>query len=376
MSLTILLGDYGAGKTRSAKYLAKQYNGIYLNVDLISDIRFLAKIIEPGKNYFLDGWPKQYSYEVLANELKTEIKLAVCMASPDTIIRRQKNKAIQVTTELPRAISDVLRIIYTTVCTALTYDDNPLFIDTTSYPPTFLYKSSWLNHWMEVCLTARFKGAYEYQDVEIAGYSIIGLSKSHKTWERLNAIIDFKGKSVCDYGCNYGFFCFKAEEAGADRVIGIDVSPGITSLASSIGMTKNSKVLFETAELKNYSPPNSDIIMALNVLHHTGNNHHILKNIFRHAQTAIFEIPIDDIKVITKVANGYNHGAEIIINSHREDRCIVIYSNHQELSVPKQYKYQGKHSSKKLKYLVIHLIRMITFGRVGLLRKIYLRRFR
>ena len=36
--LTILLGDYGSGKTATAKYLAKQTGGAYLNVDMLSQV--------------------------------------------------------------------------------------------------------------------------------------------------------------------------------------------------------------------------------------------------------------------------------------------------------------------------------------------------
>lgn len=39
--------------------------------------------------------------------------------------------------------------------------------------------------------------------------------------------IDFRGKSVLDLGCNFGFYSFLARQLGARRVLGVDIDPRI-----------------------------------------------------------------------------------------------------------------------------------------------------
>lgn len=372
------MGDYGAGKTTMAKYLAKQVGGVYLDIELVIDLNSLVDMIKADKCYFLDGWPKHYSYDVLVDTLKTDIKFAVCMSAPENILERQKIKALWVSDDLPRALPEIVEKIYLVASMALSYDDEPLFIDTTSQPPTFWDKRTWFRHWIEMCLYTQFKNRAEYQDIEINNYNIIGLSESYKTWERLTLIVDFKGKSVCDYGCNYGYFCFKAEEAGARQVIGVDVSPSVINLAASIAMAKNSRVDFMTMALEDYEPPVTDIILALNILHHINNNPQITKRLFQSANIVIAEIPITDLLILGSAAEENRYTARVLSSSHREDRCIVIYSRNQRLVVPDKYIYKPHRSriNKKIKYTLIRIARFCTFGHVGLLRRIYLKRLR
>ena len=219
--LTILLGDYGSGKTRTAKYLAKKNGGVYLDIDQFAGGSLtdkLGRILWPNLNFYLDGWNGQHYNGHLSEILDDEIKYIVCMADPLKIIERQKKKASHVTTKLPRSNIEIWNILHVAASVALSYDNYPLFADTTSFPPTFWHKDTWMPRWMEINLYSMLNGKGEYQDVELSDKYITGLSKSYKTWERLETLVDFKGKSVLDYGCNYGYFCFKAESAGASSI--------------------------------------------------------------------------------------------------------------------------------------------------------------
>jgi len=49
-----------------------------------------------------------------------------------------------------------------------------------------------------------------------------GVMPTDEWFEKIKAHVDFKGKTVFDYGCAEGIMCKLASEAGAKRVTGID----------------------------------------------------------------------------------------------------------------------------------------------------------
>lgn len=63
--------------------------------------------------------------------------------------------------------------------------------------------------------------------------SFSGVKGHSKSDEKFNKIRlgDLTGKAVLDLGCNEGYFCNKAIEAGASRVVGIDYSQGFIDKA-------------------------------------------------------------------------------------------------------------------------------------------------
>ena len=350
--LTIILGDYGSGKTETAKHLANQNGGIHLRCEMlvrgnvpIADK--LKSIMKQEKNYYLDGWNGNYHFADLPGILGTEVKYVVCMAAPERIHKAQINKKAT-TIVLPRPV-DLIRITTQhSAAIALTYDDNPIFADTTSYPVTFWNKEQWLSRWMEINLYGQLNGRGEYQDVELNGFTIKGLSRSYLTWERLESLIDFKGKSVIDYGCNLGYFCFKAESAGAIGITGVDVSHTVLATTRSIAMVKNSKAHFVVAELKDYQPGKVDIIMALNTLHHLKNDTDVLKRIFRNAREVVLELPEYDLLLMDMVAKLFGFGYPVVSSSHRQGRVIAVYSHLEKQPVVlKKYTYHPKREAAR-----------------------------
>lgn len=348
MSLTILLGDYGTGKTATAKYLAKQTGGVYLDIDVLASngnlVDNLQDVIHNETEYYLDGWNIHHSSSrLLIPEMA--VKYIVCMAAPVVVIKRQAKKAGHVRAALPKSRTEIWNTTHMAACIALTYDDNPLFADTTTRPVTFWRKGDWISRWMEINLYSELKDAREYQDVELPNFTIRGLSRSYKTWERLSQLVDFKGKSVCDYGCNYGYFCFKAEEAGAERVIGVDESSTVIDIATSIGITKYSRVRFAISTLKDYRQGEVDIILALNVLHHLDYDADVLGKMFSSARTVALEMPAKDSAVVDKIAHCHQFPEPAVASSHRDGRCIVVYTKAKPVVVPRKFTYSPRRAA-------------------------------
>lgn len=346
MSLFILLGDYGSGKTTTAKYLAKDRGGVHLRSEMLTRgstplVDKLKAIIKPNNDYYLDGWNGNYHFEDLPELLNTEVRYIVCMGSPTRIQQAQKRKGIK-----PRTADEIRITTQHAASIALTYDNGAIFADTTKQPVTFHSRNVWLTVWMEINLYEQLNGKGEYQDVELSDYTIPGLSRSHLTWDRLTSVIDFNGKSVCDYGCNLGYFSFKAEEAGASSVTAVDVSPSVLATARSIAMVKHSKVHFVIADLTKYWPHQADIIMALNILHHLNYNRKVLLRIFNLAGTVVIEMPAKDLNTVNPVAQKYQFETTVI-GSHREGRCIAIYSRNWKPVVPERYEYHLKRAQLK-----------------------------
>lgn len=178
-----------------------------------------------------------------------------------------------------------------------------------------------------------------YQDVELDGKTIKGTSESHRTWERLNTAINFRGKSVIDCGCSAGYFCFKAEEAGACDVTGIDKRPKIIEVARNIATLKRSRARFIISDIREFEIPNTDIILALNMLHHLNYDVNAINSMFLQARLLVFEIFAKDLPRIDIIAQRCGSGKPALLNSHREDRCIAIYGFSAPVVIPKIFTY-------------------------------------
>ena len=356
MPLTILMGDYGTGKTTTAKHLAKITGGEYIDVDILShrngnnnDVTLIEKlkvIVKEDKEYYMDGFPSGSYYGSINHQsIDTDVKFIVCMAAPNVLKKRQQHKADHVVTGLPRSYDEMKNITHLVATIAMTYDDNPIFADTTITPAVFYTKDTWFIRWMELNIYASLKDAGEYQDIELPHHSIPGLSKSYKTWQRLDAMVDFKGKSVIDYGCNYGYFSFKAEEAGAVNVLGVDEAPSVIDMATSIAMVKGSGARFSTAQLRDFKPYDTDIILALNVLHHLKYDNSVLMSMFECAGTIVIEMPVNDAHIVEAVAQHKGFTAPVVSSSHREDRIIAIYSKEKQATVPDKFVYRPRRAA-------------------------------
>lgn len=113
-----------------------------------------------------------------------------------------------------------------------------------------------------------------YDDDEFfAGYSrllrsVHGLDGAPE-WPALRALLpDLQDRAVLDLGCGFGWFCRWAREAGAARVLGIDVSGKM--LARARATTEDPAILYVRADLEQLAlrPRSFDLVYSSLALHY------------------------------------------------------------------------------------------------------------
>lgn len=340
--LDVIMGVSGSGKTSFAKWHAKKNNGVYLDFDTLFDykrnsydkfFRKLSNIMNTQKNnlfvldgYVLDNCPPP---SLIKEKTGCEVQFYLCFAAPHIIIERQKKKVR--TGSYDSVISRELAERITSWCFRVitSLSKNPIFIDTTKGTFEIMKKDKFILRWQELIFLSALNDMNHdkfYQDIEFpSGMIIRGYSESGKTWERVSSIVDFSGTSVLDIGSFHGFFSFKAEEKGASKVVGIEKNKNAFKMARRIALFKNSKVLFILKDIVEYKPNYIyDIVLVLNILHHIPDIEKALGNIFKSGKTIIFEIPVEQEKIILKYASNYNFKLTSQMNSHRECREIII----------------------------------------------------
>jgi len=371
--LLIIVGPSGSGKTSFAKYYARQNKAKYLDFDLLFDYRkksyeeYIGKItdlIEKSEQnsfvmdgYILDKTCPTINY--LQKKLRINIKLCLCFAAPHLIQRRQKNKAKNPLFPPIDTIDTIKKTIELLFITISSFNNSTIFVDTTQKIPQIINQKSFPQRWQELLFLSRLEKVQHdkyYQDIELSsGVHIRGYSKSVQTWQRLKSVVDFQNKRVLDMGCFHGFFCFKTEEMGARKIIGIDKNEGVIDIARQIAFLKKSTVLFLPGDVESFQVKHSyDIILILNMLHYAQNINLALDNIFKSGETIIFEILVRQEELISKHALKYNFQLSEKINSHREEREIIIFKKEKEMNVsqkniPAKYKFsQNKYKRQKL----------------------------
>lgn len=184
----------------------------------------------------------------------------------------------------------------------------------------------------------RIAGDPNYQTIEIGGKRIrSGYSRSWKSWENILSLgVSFKDKKVCDLGCYIGYFCFRMEEQGAGKLLGLDKNPPALEIAKTIANYTSSTCNFEERDIgKEGVGEGVDIILALNMLHHVrknmGNAAHIfaIKDMFKNCSEAIFEVNEDELSAISKESECCSFKLIKKISSHRKtqygNRFILYY---------------------------------------------------
>ncbi|MDN2710725.1 class I SAM-dependent methyltransferase [Janthinobacterium sp. SUN118] len=82
----------------------------------------------------------------------------------------------------------------------------------------------------------------------------VGGLDSAPEWPALRAMLpQLQGKQVLDLGCGYGWFCRWALDAGAARVLGVDVSEKMLAQARSMG--RHTAVSYARLDLEQLSLP-------------------------------------------------------------------------------------------------------------------------
>lgn len=373
--LLIVVGESGSGKTRFAKRYAKDYQATYLDFDLLFDYRdtqngcakFVEKLTSLIKtsndtSFVLDGYifmPSagfnifpQASPTIahLEDKLDTKIKLCLCFAAPHILHRRQLDKVrcdpLHQNSKKTKAIlkEEVEAIFFGVII----LDDDPMLVDTTNDAFPAINHTTFPQRWQELLLLSDLEDMNHdqfYQDINLpSGVLLHGYSESAKTWDRLSSMIEFKDKSVLDIGCFHGFFSFKAEEAGAKTVTGIDNDIQPLDIASRIGWLKNARAIFFKGNMDNLAIKQTyDIVLVLNMLHYSKNIDRALQNIFRIGNLIVFEIPMEQEKIISQHAYKYGFKLSTKADSYRLGRGILIFKNSHSTTTltapPEQYKF-------------------------------------
>ncbi|KAB8064039.1 class I SAM-dependent methyltransferase [Janthinobacterium violaceinigrum] len=101
--------------------------------------------------------------------------------------------------------------------------------------------------------------------------SVGGLGSAPE-WPALRAMLPaLHGKNVLDLGCGYGWFCRWAAEAGASRVLGVDVSEKM--LAQAGGMGEHPAVSYARMDLEQLAvaPAAYDLVYSSLAFHYIDN---------------------------------------------------------------------------------------------------------
>ena len=88
-------------------------------------------------------------------------------------------------------------------------------------------------------------------------------------WPALRSLLpDLRGLNVVDLGCGYGWFCRWAQERGAARVVGLDVSEKM--LAQAKATTSAAEITYERVDLESFALPEAsfDVAYSSLVLHY------------------------------------------------------------------------------------------------------------
>ncbi len=152
-----------------------------------------------------------------------------------------------------------------------------------------------------------------YQD--ILPINLVGYSQSFKTWQRLEKIIQWRGKTIVDLGCFHGYFCFRAAKMGASSVIGLDALEAVLITARMIAKLEQCNTT-EFREWKDTDPiPRADVTLCLNALHHFPDPLICLRNI--NSEITIFEVPNAQEELISSAFEITGR-----FQSHRKRRTI------------------------------------------------------
>lgn len=112
--------------------------------------------------------------------------------------------------------------------------------------------------------------------------SVEGLAGAAE-WPALRALLpDMKGKSVLDLGCGYGWFCRWARQAGAARVLGMDLSERMLARARAT-TPEDPALTYLRADLEQVALPAAafDLIYSSLALHYLENLDGLLSESYR-----------------------------------------------------------------------------------------------
>ncbi len=187
-----------------------------------------------------------------------------------------------------------------------------------------------------------------YQDIEALG--VQGHIPTHRSWESIASLVDWKDQSVVDMGCFHGYFCFKVEQAGARSILGLDHSEAVLKTAGMIAALQDSRTTFRIWN-GGEPVPECDVALCLNMLHHCKNVFQTLENM--NCRRAVFEIKPEYEPVVTKYFEPSVRRA-----SHRDDRLVLLATKRPE-PLPGFVATPPGHSGQNSDYMIALLLALL-----------------
>lgn len=112
-----------------------------------------------------------------------------------------------------------------------------------------------------------------YQTIMLPyGLSIQGYERTEDTWQIIQENVNFRGKTVLDVGCYHGYCCFKAEDAGAVAVMGLEKQERILAFTRRIRDMWQYQTILEQADIDNQTIMDRyDVVLCLNMIQYVKN---------------------------------------------------------------------------------------------------------
>lgn len=99
-------------------------------------------------------------------------------------------------------------------------------------------------------------------------------------WQTLQKLLpDFKGKTVLDLGCGYGWHCIYAAEHGAKAVTGVDISEKMLEVARQQTPYDNVTYLREGIEEASFEVDQFDVVISSLAFHYIPSFEAVAKNV-------------------------------------------------------------------------------------------------
>jgi len=380
----IVAGPSCSGKTAFAKFECKKSGSEYLDFDLLFDYKDPANfesfsqklnslmLASNNNSFVLDGYliNSGSSLLYLQEELKADISFALCLAAPNVIkdrqLKQRKGDPLAPESISKETIEKTINDCY------FSMQSSPFslrLIDTSKDGFDEIEIADFPGRWQELVFISELEDMPHdkyYQDIKLpSGATIKGYSEVKETWERLSALIDFKGRSVVDFGPFHGFFCFEIERAGASQIVGVEKNEHALEVARRLSWINNSKVNFVHGDIQTFNSGKVfDVALVLNMLHHVPDQAKALKNVFSCADTVVFEIELSCDAILKKVAKELSFEEETSMGSARGTRKIMVMQRKGSRAVVVNKDMEKKYPFSPGKYRMHRILKSIKSMRI------------
>ncbi|WP_125588104.1 class I SAM-dependent methyltransferase [Companilactobacillus jidongensis] len=200
------------------------------------------------------------------------------------------------------------------------------------------------------------KNIYDNEDF-FEKYSQMNRSQKGLTgageWSTLKPILpDFKGKSVLDLGCGYGWHDRYAIEQGADEIVGVDMSEKMLEVARD--KTATDKIIYVHDDISkiNFADNKFDVVISSLALHYIESFEEVVQKISKYLKpNGTFVFSVEHPIFTAQGSEEWNYSADGKIKDFPVDN----------------YFYEGKRETDFLGKVVVKYHKTLTTYLDGLL---------